>query len=410
MRKPLILSAMLSFSIALFCPENAFSQSNPDALTADQYFSSLANDEFYAHRDWDTPSRGKGNYFLFVFRDVNRNGIYDLGDRPLPAIHVKLTMPSGQTARTQSNMNGFAAFPTSRFRDNVVITEPGRHQLEAIIPSGWSNSSNNATQFLEFRDKKESIAGMIAGRMPDPVGLVQDLYITGQVKTGQERAASDVSITATRSGQEFKPIEVDKNGKFFFFVSQGDWILTFDRRDGRPPTSRAVTINNAPVHLSETDLSATAGGKRAHEKTLDFENLTGSALAELPSGVGGLNWHNMVATDFLFYNGPGYMNNSISGHFVAYSSGGHPVTIWHDEPFDFVGGYFGVAWPEAHGETLIARAWSDGELIAEDRVPLSALGPVWFDAEYRGVDRVELSTEHYWQFVADDMVVRTAQE
>jgi len=34
---------------------------------------------------------------------------------------------------------------------------------------------------------------------------------------------------------------------------------------------------------------------------------------------------------------------------------------------------------------------------------LSAFEPVWFDADFRGVTRIELSTRHYWQFVTDDL-------
>jgi len=39
-------------------------------------------------------------------------------------------------------------------------------------------------------------------------------------------------------------------------------------------------------------------------------------------------------------------------------------------------------------------------------VTLSWLGPVWFAADYRDVDRVRFTTDHYWQFVTDDMQFR----
>ncbi len=39
-----------------------------------------------------------------------------------------------------------------------------------------------------------------------------------------------------------------------------------------------------------------------------------------------------------------YRRSRTSGEFVAYNSSGHPAAISSDEPFDFVGGYFGVAW------------------------------------------------------------------
>ena len=47
----------------------------------------------------------------------------------------------------------------------------------------------------------------------------------------------------------------------------------------------------------------------------------------------------------------------------------------------FVGAYFVVAWPEAEGEILIVEAFRDGQRVARDEVGLSALGPVWLQAD-----------------------------
>ena len=74
-----------------------------------------------------------------------------------------------------------------------------------------------------------------------------------------------------------------------------------------------------------------------------------------------------------------------------------------------MGGYFSVAWPKAHGETLHLTAWRGEQVIAETRLKLSYLGPVWLDAEFRDIDKLRLSTEHHWQFVTDDMTFRLAQ-
>jgi len=37
---------------------------------------------------------------------------------------------------------------------------------------------------------------------------------------------------------------------------------------------------------------------------------------------------------------------------------------------------------------------------------LSYLGPTWFEADFRQIDRLTLSTGHYWQFIAEDMQFR----
>ena len=71
-----------------------------------------------------------------------------------------------------------------------------------------------------------------------------------------------------------------------------------------------------------------------------------------------------------------------------------------------MGAYFGVAWERAEGETLIVEGWREGGSVYRDEVALSHLGPVWLQADYRGIDELRLSTLHYWQFTTDDMLFR----
>ena len=145
---------------------------------------------------------------------------------------------------------------------------------------------------------------------------------------------------------------------------------------------------------------------KPNKKLVDFEDVTYSTIQKIPNGVGGVNWNNLIATDFLLYKGEGYVNNRMSGKYVGYNTSGQPVTISKEEGFDFYGGYFGVAWlNEAEGETLEIRAWRGDELIGEEEFHLSALGPFYFDADYRNITKLELKTKHYWQFVVDDILL-----
>jgi len=43
--------------------------------------------------------------------------------------------------------------------------------------------------------------------------------------------------------------------------------------------------------------------------------------------------------------------------------------------------------------------------VAEDEFRLASLGPVRFDAAFHRIDRLVLTTRHYWQLVVDDMEV-----
>jgi hypothetical protein len=135
---------------------------------------------------------------------------------------------------------------------------------------------------------------------------------------------------------------------------------------------------------------------------VDLESVSEKDIKEMPNGVGGLSWWNFVVLEVA----TSYANGAHSGNHIAYNSSGHPARIYHDAPFDFVGGFFAVAWARSNGETLHLRAWRGDELVNSDTIMLSNLGSVWFDADYRGITRLDIHTEHYWQFVSDDLTFR----
>ena len=81
------------------------------------------------------------------------------------------------------------------------------------------------------------------------------------------------------------------------------------------------------------------------------------------------------------------------------------MTISRAGGFDFLGAYFGVGARDAEGERLRIQAFRGESTVAEDELRLSSLGPVWFDAAFHGIDRLVLTTSHYWQLVVDDMEV-----
>jgi hypothetical protein len=178
--------------------------------------------------------------------------------------------------------------------------------------------------------------------------------------------------------------------------------------------ARRVVVRDLPVRLAALLFGAPASAGDAAEsgaapgRVLDFENFDVSGVTKIPNGFAGLNWDYLNAIEFAFAEGEGYANGALSGRHVAYSSSGHPVTITSSAgggPFDFIGAAFGVGWERAEGETLIVQATRAGVALPEERLRLSSLGPVRFQADYRAVDRVVLRTARYWQFVVDDLEV-----
>ena len=106
--------------------------------------------------------------------------------------------------------------------------------------------------------------------------------------------------------------------------------------------------------------------------------------------------------------GPGYVNGATSGEYVAYNSSGNPATISSDDAFDFVGADISSAWPGGEAYDVVVQAWREDDLVHVDRFAVSTTGPVYFDADYRSITRLELSSDAHWQFVVDDAEFRLA--
>lgn len=173
---------------------------------------------------------------------------------------------------------------------------------------------------------------------------------------------------------------------------------------------RKVHVDHAPIHVSAIILGEEVPPELAVQIPVDFDQVTSVPIAKMPRYPRELEWVNLVVSDNQTYRGSGYVNNTVSGRHIGYNSSGYPVTVAGDELFDFLGAYFGVAWPQAEGETLEVRAWRDKQLVGEEELSLSAMGPFWFEADYRSITRIEFATRHYWQFVMDAPVFRFADQ
>jgi hypothetical protein len=374
-------------------------------------FNIRAEESPYSPRtDWGNYSGDKLNISSFIYRDRNRNGRYDLGDRAMASVAVDMTKPDATTTRSWSNINGFTNFVMSAQQDDADIQIAGQYKFRVVTPPHWKITSGNVEQNVSFVLLPGSYADIVAKNPAVPVGLAPDLTITGRATRrddkGAEIPAAGARVTLRRRSDTVDVPVLSADGRFSADVMAGDW--TVDVRDPVTGTNaqRTVSVNDEPVVMSSIVLGENVPAALPVAQKVDFENITQGTLAKIPSGIDNVDWNNMVATDVLFYDSEGIVNAIMSGHYVGYNGSAHPVSISRAEGFDFAGGYFGLGWLRAEGEELQVEAWRGGKLVGSESIPLSAMGPVWFDADYRGIDKLVLKTKHYWQFVADDLQLR----
>lgn len=356
--------------------------------------SATSHAQYEARSDWESYTDGYLNISVFVFRDANRNGAYDLGDRPMSGIQVD-AVGNGKTESAISNTAGFANFRMSASNTDMEITFPGRYEFQTLIPEGWAATTESAVQAIDFELFPGSPADMVAKPPPALVGLAPDLSIEGWVTTpiAELHGPDGQAVTVT----------ADADGRFRSPVYPGTWAVR--SATGRP---RQILVGSNPVVLADVYLESEQPACGDHLITVTFDDLLIDGILKVPSGYAGIGWDNVVMTPLKFYGSEGYRNTAMSGEFLAYNGSGHPAGISDTEPFDFVGGFFGASTLRAEGETLTVRAWRGADIAYEQRLTLSALGARHLLADFNCVTRLEFETEHYWQFTFDDLEFRVS--
>ncbi|MDO8862779.1 hypothetical protein Q6D67_13800 [Haliea sp. E1-2-M8] len=362
--------------------------------------------DWYPRRNWQQNSPGNMNISVFAYRDRNRDGVLDPDDVPMAAVAILLERPDGSLRMTRTNINGYANFAVHLDSSSADIGEPDRdYRFELQLPPGWEITSGTGSHTTRFEKRPGTPAGMVTASPPPVIGLAQLLAVSGSQAVGADALVA-VAPDGSRSA-----VVADAAGRFSFPAYPGDWRL--EQAAGSAGAGlHQFAVRDAPVVLGAINDARAATTPQPAPLVLDFDDLERSVIEKLAVGYRGLAFDYLLAIDNQHYRGPGYVNVLASGEGVAYNSSGYPATVtslYPGEVFDFVGAYFGVAWEQAEGETLVVEGWRAGRQMYRDELPLSHLGPVWLQADYRGIDELRLHTLHYWQFTADDMAFRLPQ-
>jgi len=346
------------------------------------------------------------NLSCFGYRDVNRNGIYDLGERPYAGFEVSMRTPGGRDVTVAANVSGFANFTMSRRSRGAHVRGPGPGVISVKAPPGWMVTSGNGRQTTTFQVLEGSPVGIVAGAAFQPVGLAPLLTISGRVaRDPAERDAGQGRLQVTSPRGVTSDVAISPAGRFSIPAEPGEWRLDYSGRGGG--VTRRVRVEGHPIELATLDSARASPSGGRLSRLADFDALTTSdTLMEVPNGYAGLQWHNWVAIHQKSPNSSGLINAVTSAEYAAYNSSGHPATVSSDQPFDLVGGYVGVIWPEAEKSDIVVRAWRADRLVHEDRFRASIAGAVFFSADYHDVTRVEFASEAFWQIAVDDLQFR----
>ncbi len=348
-------------------------------------------------------------FSCYAFRDVDRSGVFDMGDKPFADLAIVLTPPGGAETVQFSNVDGFANFSTATGGGaGIDVARPGPYRLHAEAPPGFVATAGGE-QTLVFREDAVVPGGLAIEESCAPVGVAPDLAVSGRVAPPPGAGIADVTLTLADATGAAETVAPDQDGRFAVAGRPGTFTLIARHAPSGSSQARQVVVARHAVRLSEIDLgAATKPGAEtlAHgpERIIGFDDLVGAGgIFEVPSGYGGLSWRNLIAVHNRFYDGPGYVNGTESGEFVAYNSSGAPASVWRDQPFDFRGAHVAVAWPRGAEGDVIVKAWHGDDQVHEDRLAVSPGGGTFFAADYRGVTRVEFSHDLHERIVLDDL-------
>ncbi len=341
---------------------------------------------------------GRLNLSRFSFRDINRNGLFDVGDRAYTGLRIEMTRSDGTIRNTLSNYSGFANFKMSAGRKSDPIFAPGPHTTIPRPPAGWELTSPVSEETVEFALVEGSPAGIAGLSTYTPVGIapIRGVLVSRAVADQRQLQFTD------SNGMPLAQAEREP-GYLFIAVPAGPVTV----KEGNGSKSRQLDPGYYPLLLSSSFTVDIGPESSTPAITANFDSITRSdTLAEVPHGYVGFGWKNWVVPYEKFYEAPGLLNGVTSGDYSAYNSSGHPAEVISPTPFDFVRAKLSVVWPDAENSDTIVEGYRDGKLLHSDRLRLSRNGPVEFLADWRGIDRIVFRHELFWQLVVDDLELR----
>ncbi|MFZ1680032.1 MAG: hypothetical protein WAT70_03340, partial [Rhizobiaceae bacterium] len=174
----------------------------------------------------DDPGENDGiNISRFAFRDSNRNGRFDLGERPYAGLVVELAQSGRDPIRRTSNIAGFANFRLALGNAEREISAAGELAFTAIAPDGFRITTPEPTATTVAFAQPESPGGLFIDPLLPLVGVAPVLTLSGNAGPGATVAfvAPDGSAHETQAGED---------GRFAMPAAGGTWLIDWTPGDG----------------------------------------------------------------------------------------------------------------------------------------------------------------------------------
>ncbi|ALC16305.1 PEP-CTERM domain protein [Desulfuromonas soudanensis] len=143
-----------------------------------------------------------------------------------------------------------------------------------------------------------------------------------------------------------------------------------------------------------------SGTAKATILNFDDTSYQGAYYTELEDDYGGFTWSSNVGVYFGPGCGFGYNAGTVSGDYALVNLFASDVSLGNGL-FDWVGAWF----TEPHGEsepTLKIFGWENNILKYASEIDLVYASPVWFEANWFGIDAVTFDADETEWFVMDD--------
>lgn len=137
----------------------------------------------------------------------------------------------------------------------------------------------------------------------------------------------------------------------------------------------------------------------ASAAVLSFEDTSyqGTYYTALDSNYGGLNWSEYASVGHRDI-GSGYAAAPVSGNYFYFNYAGYDVSVSGDL-FDWNGAWFS----DPHDNSVLNIAgYAGGDQLYSEALQLAHASPLWFQADWFGIDRITFTLEEDDWFVMDD--------